>query len=124
MRWFKRELDGKQVSVWAVKAQGKLWIHFAGQTHVLESSLNGARRGTNPSSSVASGLCKAPMPGKVTKVFVKAGEKVSVGQSLVVMEAMKMEYTLEADLAGLVAEIGAHEGDQVALGQLLVRVNP
>lgn len=62
------------------------------------------------------------MPGKVTKVAVQKGESVTKGQALVVMEAMKMEYTLEADRDGKVNEVNVEAGRQVALGEVLVRV--
>jgi biotin carboxyl carrier protein len=62
------------------------------------------------------------MPGKVTKLFVSDGQEVKKGDSLLVMEAMKMEYTLKADANGSVEKITAKTGDQVTLGQLLVQL--
>ena len=62
------------------------------------------------------------MPGKITRVTVKKGDAVSKGQALVVMEAMKMEYTLEADRGGRVEEVSVELGKQVGLGDVLVRV--
>jgi len=64
----------------------------------------------------------APMPGKITRVAVNMGEAVTKGQALVVMEAMKMEYTLEADRDGKIEEVGVKVGQQVALGEVLLRV--
>ncbi|MBT8426364.1 MAG: biotin/lipoyl-binding protein, partial [Silicimonas sp.] len=68
------------------------------------------------------GSIEAPMPGKVTKVHVAAGDKVTAGQRLVVLEAMKMEHGLRAPRDGVVAEIMAAEGDQVEAGMALVRL--
>jgi 3-methylcrotonyl-CoA carboxylase alpha subunit len=70
------------------------------------------------------GEIEAPMPGRVTAVDVKRGEKVVVGQRLLTVEAMKMEHGLTAPFDGTVAELNAKAGDQVTEGQLLVKVEP
>ena len=62
----------------------------------------------------------APMPGKVVRVLVKAGDTVHARQSVVVVEAMKMENELRADRPGTVAEIHAREGVSVDAGALVV----
>jgi len=62
----------------------------------------------------------APMPGKVVAVLVAAGAKVSRGQPLMVMEAMKMEHTIAAPADGEVAELLHQVGDQVAEGAALI----
>lgn len=63
---------------------------------------------------------KAPMPGKVIAINVAAGDSVEKGQTVAVMEAMKMEHSLTAPRDGVVAEIGADLGAQVAEGTVLV----
>ena len=63
---------------------------------------------------------KAPMPGKVIAINVAAGDSVEKGQTVAVMEAMKMEHSLTAPRDGVVAEIGAELGAQVAEGTVLV----
>jgi 3-methylcrotonyl-CoA carboxylase alpha subunit len=60
------------------------------------------------------------MPGKVVAVLVAAGTKVSRGQPLMVMEAMKMEHTIAAPADGEVAELLHQVGDQVAEGAALI----
>lgn len=62
----------------------------------------------------------SPMPGKIVKVFVKAGDAVTEGQPLVVVEAMKMENELKAPKAGKVLEVTAAEGTVVENGSKLV----
>ncbi|MES2954921.1 MAG: biotin carboxylase N-terminal domain-containing protein, partial [Pseudomonadota bacterium] len=59
------------------------------------------------------GRLTAPMPGKVVSFAVKAGDKVSKGQALAVMEAMKMEHTIAAPADGVVQELLYAPGDQV-----------
>ncbi len=68
------------------------------------------------------GAVAAPMPGRILKLMVKKGETVENGQPLLIMEAMKMEYTLTAPCSGRVAELRTKKGDQVEDGQPLVTV--
>ncbi|MGJ3261448.1 MAG: acetyl/propionyl/methylcrotonyl-CoA carboxylase subunit alpha [Rhodospirillales bacterium] len=72
----------------------------------------------------AAGDLTAPMPGKVTHVHVKAGASVRRGQSLLVLEAMKMEHTIAAPADGTVTEIRCRAGDQVEDGVPLVIFEP
>ena len=69
------------------------------------------------------GRLTAPMPGKVVSFAVKAGDKVTKGQALAVMEAMKMEHTIAAPADGTVAELLYAPGDQVAEGAELLKIS-
>jgi acetyl-CoA carboxylase biotin carboxylase subunit len=69
------------------------------------------------------GQVRAPMPGKVTQVAVKAGDKVAKGQPLLTLEAMKMEHALTAAFDATVAELNAEVGAQVSEGTLLVKLD-
>jgi len=73
-------------------------------------------------AAVGDGAILAPMPGKVTAVYVAAGDAVTKGQKLLTLEAMKMEHTLAAAFDGTVAELGAAPGAQVQVDALLVRI--
>jgi 3-methylcrotonyl-CoA carboxylase alpha subunit len=73
-------------------------------------------------SSAKGGRLTAPMPGKVVSFAVKAGDKVTAGQTLAVMEAMKMEHTIAAPKDGVVAEILYAPGDQVMDGAELLKL--
>ena len=68
----------------------------------------------------AAGGLTAPMPGKVTAVYVKAGDAVKRGTALLMLEAMKMEHTITAPADGTVAEVRFKPGDQVDEGAALV----
>ena len=68
------------------------------------------------------GRLTAPMPGKVVSFAVKAGEQVTKGQPLAVMEAMKMEHTIAAPQDGVVEELLYAPGDQVTEGAELLRL--
>ena len=79
----------------------------------------------DPSASASSGKAgalTAPMPGNVIAVVAKAGDSVSEGDRLLVMEAMKMEHAITAAQDGVIAEMLVSEGDQVEQGALLVRM--
>lgn len=65
----------------------------------------------------------APMPGKVTSVEVKKGAKVTKGQRLLTLEAMKMEHGLVAPFDGVVAELSAKAGSQVQVDAVLARID-
>jgi len=66
----------------------------------------------------------APMPGMVTLVTAKAGQSVSQGDNLIVLEAMKMEHALQAPRDGVIAEVMVEAGDQVLDGALLLSMVP
>ena len=68
------------------------------------------------------GRLTAPMPGKLVSFAVKAGDAVKAGQTLAVMEAMKMEHTIAAPKDGVVAEIMYAPGDQVMDGAELIKL--
>ncbi len=65
---------------------------------------------------------KAPMPGLIVSVEIKEGQKVKEGDSLLVLEAMKMESTFTSPKEGIVQSISVKKGDTVDKGQVLVRI--
>ena len=65
---------------------------------------------------------KAPMPGRIVRVLVEAGETVEAGQGCVVMEAMKMQNELKAPKPGVVGRLAATVGETVAAGAVLLVV--
>ncbi len=66
----------------------------------------------------------APMPGTVTVVKVAVGDEVAAGQSLLVVEAMKMEHVISAPHAGKVTELDVAPGSTVAMDQVLAVIAP
>ncbi|RPK64603.1 Acetyl-/propionyl-coenzyme A carboxylase alpha chain [Streptomyces sp. ADI96-02] len=99
------------------------WLGRDGDTwHVrdhdpVEASLSGAGRG-------GADTLAAPMPGTVTVVKVAVGDEVEAGQSLLVVEAMKMEHVISAPHAGTVTELDVTAGATVAMDQILAVVAP
>jgi 3-methylcrotonyl-CoA carboxylase alpha subunit len=78
------------------------------------------RAASSSTSAAAGGALKAPMPGKVVRVLVQAGAAVQSGQALVIIEAMKMEHTITAHAAGVVAAVLFEEGQLVQDGSVLI----
>ena len=74
-----------------------------------------------PAAATASGATlKSPLPGVILDVFCKEGDSVKAGQRLFLLEAMKMENNIEADVAGTVKEVKVRKGDSVLEGDILV----
>ena len=73
-------------------------------------------------AAAGGGLLASPMPGKIVKILVKEGEAVAEGQTLLVMEAMKMQNELKSPSAGTVAKLHVEEGGTVETGAKLVEV--
>ena len=107
-------------------ASGELTVHVNGR--LVSAAVAGARgswaRRGHEAGASAKGPQKivAPMPGKVIKVLVKAGDTVAAKQGVVVVEAMKMENELKAARAGTVKVVRAVEGATVEAGTVLVIV--
>lgn len=124
MKRIELSFEGKRHVVWAERLDGDLWFHWQGRTRVVPETETQTRkaRAASGGPGAHAGHIKAPMPGKVTQVKVAVGAQVKPGETLIVMEAMKMEYTLVADQTGKVAAIQCKAGDPVKLGQVLVQI--
>ena len=72
--------------------------------------------------AIGDGAILSPMPGRIVAVEVSAGQTVTKGQKLLMLEAMKMEHSLTAPFDGVVAELNAVAGAQVQVEALLVRI--
>lgn len=116
--------QGREYTGLAEVVAGRVWVHFQGKTFVLEIGSNARSRRKGTATASSSDEIRAPMPGKVTKVFKNAGDEVARGESVLVMEAMKMEYTLKSEIAGTIETVNVLVDHQVALGQALVKIKP
>ncbi len=65
---------------------------------------------------------KAPLPGTITSINVKVGDTVNVGDTVIVLEAMKMQNNIEAEYAGTVTSITVNPGDSVMEGAVLLTI--
>ncbi|UYL08617.1 acetyl-CoA carboxylase biotin carboxyl carrier protein subunit [Bdellovibrio sp. SKB1291214] len=119
----KVRIDGVDHKGQAQLLQGTLWVHVNGRTFTMDAGA-GRKSRKKAGAGGSSDTVSAPMPGKVTKILVQTGAELKAGQAVLVMEAMKMEYTLKADIAGTVDSVSCAVGEQVALGKALVKIKP
>lgn len=75
-----------------------------------------------PAAPSAAGDVKSPLPGVILKLAVREGDQVVVGQSLLVLEAMKMENNIDSDREGTVKKINVRQGDSVLEGDVLLTI--
>lgn len=149
---YRVNIDGKQVAVDGRPVSGSLQALNSSGLHLLRCGMQslelflnsqdrdtleilvGSRRvlarvetlqrqlsGRTPSIQI--GCLVAPMPGLVVDVPVTEGQQVEQGQTLVVLESMKMQMQLRADRAGKVQTMTVQPGSQVEKGTLLVRID-
>ncbi len=118
-------LGERTVEAIVVKAGGgggyEVWI--GGERHLVEEERRGARV---EGGGAEDDVMVAPMPAKVVRLAVKAGDDVTDGQTLVVLESMKMELGVTAPRAGRVKQVGADVkvGAILPAGTLLVELEP
>ena len=75
---------------------------------------------SGPGSPKGSGSIKSPLPGTILELYVREGDKVKIGQKLLMLEAMKMENNINSDKEGIVLAINKHKGDSVMEGDVLI----
>lgn len=113
-------LDGHESTGTVVLQGDKAYVFREGRTQLL--GLHDPLAHALDGQSDHAGGLTAPMPGKIISIAVQAGNSVSKGQALLVMEAMKMEHTISAPTDGKVEEVFYNVGDQVVEGAELVSI--
>ena len=103
-------------------------VHRVGRTAYVDGGGTGStweevERFPAPERPTVPGSTVAPLPGAVVRVLVAPGDRVTAGQALVVLEAMKMEHGVHSTHDGTVVEVRVGGGDQVERGQVLVVVS-
>lgn len=88
------------------------------QTQLLE------RLGFKVGGSKTEGSLNAPMPGKILNVLVNKGEEVSMGDPVIILEAMKMENELKAPVGGVIARINVEVGQSVEKNHVILEIEP
>lgn len=110
-------IDSRRFKVHATKVRDDWWVHVLGHTLRLEMIEPGA------SGMDDEGGLTAPMPGKILEVLVEEGQRVSSGDPLMIMEAMKMEHRIVASHDGIVDKIHYSAGEQVNQGAELLSLS-
>ncbi len=110
------EVNGRRFDV-------KLWVP---ETSAAQSPKKKKKRSAGGSAGGSSGggngVIEAPMQGTIVDVQAAVGDTVSAGDTIVVLEAMKMENAITADIDGTIGEISVAQGDSVGSGDLLARI--
>jgi 3-methylcrotonyl-CoA carboxylase alpha subunit len=114
-------LDGRRRRAVVARTRDRIHVALDGHAWTFEAA-DDAHGGA--AGGAGSGTVVAPMPGKVVKVLVAAGDAVTPGQPLVVVEAMKMETTLAAEIDGTVTVVNVEAGGMVDAGAVLVEIQP
>jgi acetyl-CoA/propionyl-CoA carboxylase biotin carboxyl carrier protein len=98
------------------------WLGRGGAAWAVAEAPPAALRGARAGS--ADGTVRSPMPGTIMAVRVAAGDAVTAGQPVLVVEAMKMEHTVTAPVDGVISELTAKAGQQVAMDETLAVIEP
>ena len=112
------EVDGRRYQV-------KLWVPDPGDAMNVAAGAAGAAKGPGPkrpkaaAAGAGSGTVAVPMQGTIVKVLVAEGDVVEVGQTVCVLEAMKMENNVNAEKAGVVKEVRVAPGESVGPGDVI-----
>jgi geranyl-CoA carboxylase alpha subunit len=119
-RWATLELDGVRRRLAYQQSAGTLWLY--GDNGNLElTDVTHAPACT--AVGTGSGLVKAPMDGAIVELLIEDGNRVSKGQLLLVLEAMKMEHQVKASIDGIIRRVQVSKGDQVRNRQQLLEVH-
>lgn len=82
----------------------------------------GSRTAVKDCKKPAAVVIKSPLPGTISSVKVKIGDNVTVGQTVAILEAMKMENAIEAEVAGVVIDIHVEKGDSLLEGGAIITI--
>jgi acetyl/propionyl-CoA carboxylase alpha subunit len=119
MKKIEIEINGQVVKGYGEKVGKNFWVSVNGKTFKYEEA---GRKNRNSKAAVLNpNEIHAPMPGKITAIKKSSGN-VAIGDVVIMMEAMKMEYSLKSNKDGKIKKILIKEGEQVTQGQLLVEI--
>jgi acetyl-CoA/propionyl-CoA carboxylase biotin carboxyl carrier protein len=106
------EVDGRRFSV-------KLWVPDLGTTTAPHAAARPRRAAASATAATGSGDVAVPMQGTIVKVLVAVGDKVEVGQTICLLEAMKMENAVNAEKDGIIKEVRVSAGASVGAGDIV-----
>jgi biotin carboxyl carrier protein len=120
---FRLEHDGTATVIRLVQEGDRVHVHLDGAAHTLEYT-DPVRRYARASGAAAQDIASAPMPGTVVALLVAPGQAVRRGDTLVVIESMKLETAIKAWRDGSVAAVEAAVGRTFERGAALVTLAP
>ena len=127
----KFTINGEEINAEIERLNGFLRIKIGTKVH--EILIEGAPDLSKPAKSKkfnrgtknnASGSVVSSIPGKVVSIDVAVGDTVQSGQTILILEAMKMQNEISSGIDGTVAEVNVSEGDSVEANFLLARIEP
>jgi acetyl-CoA/propionyl-CoA carboxylase, biotin carboxylase, biotin carboxyl carrier protein len=118
------EVNGRRFSVSLFVPESQLAVAAAGAATAAKPRPKRGGAGASGAAVAGSGKIAVPMQGTIVKVLVEAGQTVSAGEPVVVLEAMKMENNVTADVDGTVSEVKVEPGQSVASGEIVVIIEP
>lgn len=107
-------------TAWAVLSGPTCWVFVDGEVHTFEVEREGTRRGR---AAGQHGTLTAPMPATVVRVQTEVGAAVKRGDTLVILEAMKMELPVRASADGVVMAVNCRKGELVQPGKSLIEID-
>lgn len=116
------DIDGEISKLYFARTDGKIYIFINGNQYEIVDIYRESQSTVSKDHLLledTSDIC-APMPGKILKIFVKEGDEIDIKQRLVIVEAMKMENSINASRKGKVKRINFKEGDLVDTGQPII----
>jgi biotin carboxyl carrier protein len=120
----RRERDGtvrvEGDVAWVAAANGVRWVFLEGRVYELSESQPRSR----VRAGAHEGALAAPMPATVRRILVAVGDRVTRGDSLLVLEAMKMELPVRATTNGTIRALLCREGELVQPGVTLLEIDP
>ncbi|GAA3466740.1 ATP-binding protein [Nonomuraea roseola] len=116
-------LGGRAFRFTAAREGETLWLGREGQAWALTRHRIGDPGDRAGAAGAGDGVVRSPMPGTVLLVKVSQGDQVSEGQPLVIVEAMKMEHTVTAPMAGVISELPVKAGQSVDMDAVLAVVD-
>jgi len=114
------QCDGVGRRAAAIVRGDRLWLAADGRTAAYQDAL---RQPPASAAGAGDGRIAARMDGKIQRVDVAVGDRVTAGDTLLVLEAMKMEFSITADIDGVVESLACATGDQVAARQMLAVIS-
>ena len=118
---YRIEHDTRSDVVYVAGTPGNQWAFWNGRVYRGQRETSSARRRSHVVSDAAEAVT-APMPGTVLQILVEPGATVAKGDTLLLLEAMKMELPLRAAEPGVVAAIHCHEGQLVQADAVLMEL--
>lgn len=115
------EREGRRTRAFVAGVGATRWVFIDGRAWEIESGA--AQTSRQSSGQAAGGAVAAPMPATVLRVLARSGTSVRKGETLIILEAMKMELPLRAPQDGTVRAVHCREGELVQHGAVLVELN-